>query len=172
MNSRARHDAYREPTHPPSCNKQDSPFPKSRNKPPSPHRCHFPCWSHASPTCHFPFFFRTPLLLLHLSSLDDLACRPPFLDGREVEGGTLPSLPSSVAPLPRRGHGTVGAVAMERSRHTDMPVREVDAQYVMPWPLWYPLYTCKTACVQGVLVGRWCTQGAMLAMDTSGERAP
>ncbi len=27
-------------------------------------------------------------------------------------------------------HGTVGAVAMVRSRQTDMPVREVDAQYV------------------------------------------
>jgi hypothetical protein len=124
---------------------------------------------------HTPLLLATLRFFSHASpprSLDDLACRPPFLDGREVEGGSLPSLPSSVAPLPRRGHGTVGAVAMERSRHTDMPVREVDAQYVMPWPLWYPLYTCKTACVQGVLVGRWCTQGAMLAMDTSGERAP
>ena len=70
-------------------------------------------------------------------------------------------------------HRTVGAVAMVRNRQTDMPVREVDAQYVdsvasvvsvihLPDSVW-----SRVVCGEG-----GAHKGEMRAMDTAAERAP
>ncbi len=70
-------------------------------------------------------------------------------------------------------HGTVGAVAMVRSRQTDMPVGEVDAQYVdsvasvvsviyLPYSVW-----SRFVCGQG-----GAHRGGMRAIDTARESAP
>jgi hypothetical protein len=70
-------------------------------------------------------------------------------------------------------HRTVGAVAMVRSRQTDMPVREVDAQYVdsvasvvsviyLPYSMW-----SRFVCGEG-----GAHRGGMRAIDTARESAP
>jgi hypothetical protein len=70
-------------------------------------------------------------------------------------------------------HGTVGAVAMERSRQTDMPVGEVDTQYVDSMASVVSVIYLHDSVWSRVVCGEGgAHKGAMRAKDTAAERAP